>query len=56
VNESPETPLFEARGIGYVPETRLGHAAVEIAVLGEKRRATVLAEPVWDPGNERIRA
>jgi dimethylglycine dehydrogenase len=37
-----------------------GHEApgttLEVALLGERRRATVLAEPVWDPANERMRA
>ncbi len=37
---------------GYAaPGTRL-----EIAVLGERRRAAVLAEPAYDPRNERLRA
>lgn len=31
-------------------------AAFDVEVLGERRRATVLAEPVWDPANERLRA
>ncbi len=30
--------------------------ALEVALLGERRRATVLAEPVWDPRNARLRA
>jgi dimethylglycine dehydrogenase len=30
--------------------------SLEIALLGERRRATVLAAPVWDRGNERLRA
>lgn len=28
----------------------------DIEVMSERRRATVLAEPVWDPSNERLRA
>ena len=28
----------------------------DIEILGERRRATVLSEPAWDPDNERIRA
>ena len=31
-------------------------AKLEVALLCERRRATVLAEPVRDPGNERLRA
>lgn len=30
--------------------------ALEVALLGERRAATVLAEPVWDPANTRLRA
>ena len=52
---------------GYYTDRSLGFAYVEphlaapgttfaIDVLGEPRRATVLAEPVYDPGNERLRA
>ncbi len=29
---------------------------VEIEILGERRRATVAREPLYDPGNERLRA
>jgi dimethylglycine dehydrogenase len=29
---------------------------LEVALLGERRTATVLAEPVWDPANSRLRA
>ncbi len=29
---------------------------VEIEILGERRRATVASEPLYDPGNERLRA
>ena len=31
-------------------------AQFDIEILGERRRATVLPEPVWDPENERLRA
>ena len=31
-------------------------AALEIALLGERRVARVMAEPVWDPANARLRA
>ena len=52
---------------GHYTDRSLGFAYVEphlaapgttfvIDVLGEPRRATVLAEPVYDPGNERLRA
>ncbi len=30
-------------------------SAFDVEVLGQRRAATVLAEPVWDPGNERLR-
>lgn len=37
-----------------------GHAApgasFDITILGEARRATVVAEPLYDPRNERLRA
>ena len=43
-------------GFAYV-ET--GHAApgtrFEVEILGERRAATVLREPAWDPANERLR-
>jgi dimethylglycine dehydrogenase len=38
-------PGFEAPG-----------TALSVALLGERRAATVLAEPVYDPANERLRA
>ena len=31
-------------------------AQFDIEILGERRRATVLPEPAWDPENERLRA
>ena len=54
-------------GYGHVTGKSLGFAYVEpaytapgssfeIVVLGERRKATVLAEPVYDPANERLRA
>ena len=54
-------------GYGHVTGKSLGFAYVEpelaepgstfdVYLLGERRKATVLAEPVWDPSNERLRA
>lgn len=54
-------------GHGHYTEKNLGFAYVEpdyadegsqisIELLGERRWAKVLAEPVWDPKNERLRA
>jgi dimethylglycine dehydrogenase len=41
---------------GYVSRAAAAPGtALEVMVLGEKRPATVLAEPVYDPGNERPR-
>jgi dimethylglycine dehydrogenase len=39
-------------------KTGYERAGVEfnIEILGERRRATVLPEPAWDPENERLRA
>jgi dimethylglycine dehydrogenase len=37
-------PAFAAPGSNF-----------EVEVLGDRRQATVLAEPVWDPTNERLR-
>ena len=37
------------------PELAAIGTALEILILGEKRRATVIAEPAYDPKNERLR-
>ncbi len=37
------------------PELAEIGTALEIAVLGQRRKAKVIAEPVYDPGNERSR-
>ena len=44
-------------GFGYVPP-QLAQPGTELGVdlLGERRRAKVLKEPVYDPANERLRA
>ena len=44
-------------GFGYVPP-QLAQPGTELGVdlLGERRRAKVLREPVYDPANERLRA
>ncbi|MEM7379464.1 MAG: glycine cleavage T C-terminal barrel domain-containing protein, partial [Pseudomonadota bacterium] len=31
-------------------------AVVEVDIYGERRKATVMAGPAWDPSNERLRA
>ncbi len=38
------------------PEAAVPGTALEVMILGERRPAQVLAEPVYDPGNERPRA
>ncbi|MEM7223180.1 MAG: FAD-dependent oxidoreductase [Pseudomonadota bacterium] len=54
-------------GYGHISGKSLGFAYVEpaftapgsrfdVVVLGERRKATVLADPVYDPANERLRA
>ena len=44
-------------GFGYVtPELAEPGTEVEIGLLGERRTASVLAEPAYDPDNERLRA
>lgn len=37
------------------PELAEIGTALEIAVLGRRRKAKVIAEPVYDPGSERLR-
>ena len=37
------------------PELAATGTALEIAVLGQRRKAKVIAEPAYDPGNERLR-
>jgi dimethylglycine dehydrogenase len=42
-------------GFGYVPpEQALPGSVIEIGVLDARCRATVLAEPIYDPANERL--
>ena len=54
-------------GFGHATSQSLAFAYVDsgyeapgteltVALLGQRRRATVLADPVWDPQNERLRA
>ena len=38
------------------PDLAAPGTGLEIAVLGRRRAATVLAEPLYDPGNERLKA
>jgi dimethylglycine dehydrogenase len=37
------------------PELAAIGTALEILILGERRKATVIAEPACDPKNERLR-
>jgi len=39
-----------------IPEIARDDRRVEIMVRGTKREARILAQPAWDPGNERVRA
>ena len=40
----------------YVPPAyAASNTAFDIEILGVRRRASVLAEPVWDPRNDRLR-
>ena len=44
-------------GFGYVsPELGEPGTELTIGVLDNRRRATVLADPAYDPTNERLRA
>ena len=44
-------------GFGYVsPDLSEPGTEMTIGLLGNRRRATVLAEPAYDPANERLRA
>ncbi len=38
------------------PDLAAPGTELEVAILGRRRGATVLAEPVYDPGNERLKA
>ena len=43
---------------GYIPvglASDLGTGALEIEIIGERRRATILNEPLFDPSGERMR-
>ncbi|MAM30990.1 MAG: hypothetical protein CL411_01030, partial [Acidimicrobiaceae bacterium] len=47
------------KSLGFVfvtPEYEAPGSTFEIQMLGVRRRATVLAEPAYDPTNEAIRA
>ena len=47
----------QSLGFGYVPPALAAPgAALTVEVLGQKRQATVHADPVHDPANERLRA
>jgi dimethylglycine dehydrogenase len=37
------------------PELAAVGTALEIQILGDRRRARVIAEPAYDPRNERLR-
>ena len=44
-------------GFAYVPPSHASAGtSFEVMLLGERRQASVIAEPVWDPANERLRA
>ena len=50
---------YTGKSLGFVyvePEFAEAGSQFDIDLLGKPRRATVLAEPVWDPANERLRA
>ncbi len=50
---------YTGKSLGFVyvePEYANPGSQFDIDLLGEPHRATVLAEPVWDPDNERLRA
>ena len=49
---------YTGKSLGFVyvePEFAQAGSQFEIDLLGKPYRATVLAEPVWDPTNERLR-
>jgi dimethylglycine dehydrogenase len=41
--------------LGYVPSALAGADALEVEILGERRPARVAAEPLLDPGGDRMR-
>ncbi|MGI9303889.1 MAG: glycine cleavage T C-terminal barrel domain-containing protein, partial [Gammaproteobacteria bacterium] len=44
-------------GFAYVePKYTAPGATFDIVLLGDRRKATVIADPVWDPANERLRS
>jgi len=44
-------------GFGYVDPKLAGPGTeLKVSLLGERLRAVVLADPVYDPANERLRA
>ncbi len=48
--------MEKSLGFGYVtPDLSRPGTELEIALLGERRKARVLEDPAYDPGNERIR-
>ena len=47
----------QSLGFGYVPPSLAGpDAGLTVDILGQRRRAAVLDEPVYDPANVRLRA
>ena len=47
----------QSLAFAYVePRYAVAGASFEIAIMGERRKARVLAEPAWDAANERLRA
>ena len=50
---------YTGKSLGFVyvePEFAAPGTRFDIELLGRSCRATVLADPVWDPGNARLRA
>ena len=47
----------QSLGFGYVPPSLAGpDSELTVDILGRRRRATVLEDPVYDPANHRLRA
>ena len=50
-----QNAIQEGLGIGYVPpEQAEPGSVIDIGLLDARCRATVLAEPIYDPANERL--
>jgi dimethylglycine dehydrogenase len=47
--------LGKSMAQGYVPKELVGETGFEIELIGEMRKATIIAEPLFDPKGEKMR-